>query len=482
MKILPFIRLHIMLLAIISVSMIIPLVCAIACNESAAAKAFALPFCVCFIAGIIFLIAGRKQKITLSARSGFAVVALCWITASFLGAVPFVLSGTIPSATDAFFESVSGFTTTGATVLSDVENLPRSINVWRTEMHWLGGMGIVALTVALFPVLGVGGFQLIKAETTGPEKGKITSKITDTAKILWFIYLGFTAVQTVFLMIAGMDFIDALSYSFSTLGTGGFATKNASIGAYNSAAVDWICTVFMLLAGVNFSLYYRLILGKGKELLHNTELKAYIGIVVTAVCIAAAAVLPQYKTLAQSLRYASFQVASFITTTGFSTADYAQWAPAAQMALFLLMFVGGCSGSTSGNIKVVRWVVLAKQMTNETNRMLHPHGVFSIRLNGRAGRKDIVYSVSAFIFLYLMLVLVTGIVAAFDGADLLTSFSTALTLVGNIGVGFGKTGSGGNFQVFSAAVKWWFCFAMIAGRLELYTMFVFFFPSFWKKR
>lgn len=482
MKILPFIRLHIILLAIISVSMIIPLVCAIAYNESAAAKAFALPFCVCFIAGIIFLIAGRKQKMTLSARSGFAVVALCWITASFLGAVPFVLSGTIPSVTDAFFESVSGFTTTGATILADVENLPRSINVWRTEMHWLGGMGIVALTVALFPVLGVGGFQLIKAETTGPEKGKITSKITDTAKILWFIYLGFTAAQTVFLMIAGMDFIDALSYSFSTLGTGGFATKNASIGAYNSAAVDWICTVFMLFAGISFSLYYRLILGKGKELLHNTELKAYIGIVAAAVCIVTAAVLPQYKTVVQSLRYASFQVASFITTTGFSTADYAQWAPAAQMVLFLLMFVGGCSGSTSGNIKVVRWVVLAKQMTNETNRMLHPHGVFSIRLNGRAGRKDIVYSVSAFIFLYLMLVLITAIIASFDGADLLTSFSTALTLVGNIGVGFGKIGSGGNFQFFSAAVKWWFCFAMIAGRLELYTMFVFFFPSFWKKR
>ena len=347
--------------------------------------------------------------------------------------------------------------------------------------HWLGGMGIVALTVALMPLLGVGGFQLIKAETTGPEKGKFTPKITVTAKILWFIYLAFTIIQTVLLMAAGMNFTDAVSHSFASLGTGGYSTRNASIGAYNSPAIDWICTVFMILGGVNFTLYYRAIQRNGKEIFENTELKAYLVIILISVLIVAISILPQYGNFLTSIRYSAFQVVSIITTTGFSTADFTKWAPPAQLVLFFLMFIGGCSGSTGGNIKVIRWVVLGKQMMNEIRRMLHPHGVFSIRLNGRAGRKDLVYSVSAFIFLYFMLVLVTTIVASFDGADIITSFTSSLAMVGNIGPGFGKVGPVENYGFFSPFTKWWFSFAMIAGRLELYTMLVFFMPVYWKK-
>ncbi|MFI3256836.1 MAG: TrkH family potassium uptake protein [Spirochaetales bacterium] len=479
--IIPFLRLISMLLMITSVTMFLPVGVAFATGEHEVISSFLIPILFCWVVGPIVLALTRHRVFKLTIRGGFGAVALSWIFASLIGAIPFMISGSIPSFDDALFESVSGFTTTGASILSNPEFLPRSINLWRSQMHWLGGMGIVALTVALLPLLGVGGFQLIKAETTGPEKGKITPKITMTAKILWFIYLGFTVIQTILLMFAGMDFIDAISHTFATLGTGGFSSRVASVGSYNAVSVDVICTVFMFLAGINFSLYYYLIIGNGKEVLHNTELKAYVGITAIAILGLTVFILPMYGSFTQALQYASFQAVSVMTTTGFVTADYSLWVPAAQMILFLLMFVGGCTGSTGGSIKVLRWVILAKQMKLEMKRMLHPHGVFSIQLNNRVGRKDVVYSVAAFIFLYFMMVLITGIVASLNGADLLTSFSASLALVGNIGPGFGDVGPTGNYAFFHPIAKYWFSFAMIAGRLELYTMVIFFTAMYWKK-
>jgi len=479
--IISLIRLISMLLMIIAFTMLLPIGTALALGEQAVLSSFIIPVVFCWVVGVILLVITRKHKFKLTHRSGFAAVALSWVFASILGAFPFILSGYIPSFVDAFFESVSGYTTTGASILTEIETLPRSISLWRSQMHWLGGMGIVALTVALLPILGVGGFQLIKAETAGLDKGKITPKITVTAKILWFIYLGFTVIQTILLMFAGMDFIDALSHTFATLGTGGFSSRNASVGAYNSVAIDWICTIFMLLAGINFSLYYRLIVGQGKDLFHNTELKAYLAILGIASVAIAIFIVPIYGSFVEAFRYAAFQVVSITTTTGFVTADYALWHPFAQMILFLLMFIGGCTGSTAGNIKVLRWVILAKQVKIEIKRMLHPHGVFSIQLNNRAGRKDIVYSVAAFVFLYLVVVAITALVAALDGADILTSITASITLVGGIGPGFGDVGPVGNYAFFSPAAKYWFCFAMIAGRLELYTMLIFFTRAYWKK-
>lgn len=470
-----------LLLLIVSATFLIPISVALYFNEAVALKAFLFPMLSTWIVAIIFLLIFRKHKISLTIRGTYAVTALSWISASFLGCWPLFLSGAIPSFTDAFFESVSGFTTTGATILNDVECLPISINLWRCQMHWLGGMGIVALTVALLPLLGVGGFQLIKAETTGPEKSKMTAKITSTAKILWFIYLGFTVLELICLLIAKMNFIDALSYAFATLGTGGFATKNASIGAYNSPAIEWIITIFMILAGINFSLYFYLLTGKLSLIKKNTEFKAYCGILIVAVSIISISIFKQYGSVSETIRTAAFQTASIISTTGFATADFETWVPSAQLVLFFLMFVGGCSGSTSGGVKVIRWVILGKQMNNEVNHLLHPHGIFRIRLNGDVGRKDVIFNVAAFLFLYFMLVVVTTFVSAFSGVDILTSFTASLSMIGNIGPGFGNIGPTENFSFFADGVKWWFSFAMIAGRLELYTMLLFLFPNFWEK-
>lgn len=474
-------RLITIILSIISITMVIPVGVALYYGEFHVISGFAIPGIICIFFAILFFFITRKKNFHLSSRAGFGAVALSWIFASLLGAMPFFITGYSPSFADAFFESASGFTTTGATIFSDVESLPRSINLWRSQMHWLGGMGIVALTVALLPLLGVGGFQLIKAETTGPEKGKITPKITVTAKILWFIYLGFTILQTVLLLFAGMDFVDALSHSFATLGTGGFSTRNASISSYNSALIDWICTIFMFLGGVNFSLYYHLIVRHGSEIKDNTELKAYIIIFLIASLGITVCVIPQYGSFVNALRHGAFQVASIMTTTGFYTADYTQWPQFAQIIIFALMLIGGCSGSTAGGVKVIRWVILGKQMGNEMRRMIHPHGIFSIQINKRVGRKDIVYNVAAFMFLYSVLVLITTLVASLNNIDLLSSLTASLALVGNIGPGFGAVGPVQNFVFFNDVSKYWFSFVMIAGRLELYTMLIFFMPSFWKK-
>ena len=479
--ILSIIRIIGILLALISLTMTIPVSAALVYGEYAVIPAFLIPMAICIFAETVLFFVTRRSVFKLNTRSGFVVVAVSWLSTCLFGASPFLISGCIPAFSDALFESVSGFTTTGATVLPAVEHLPRSINLWRMQMHWLGGMGIVALTVALLPVLGVGGFQLIKAETTGPEKGKITPKITVTAKILWFIYIALTAVQTLLLVIAGMDFFDALGHSFATVGTGGFSSRNASIGSYQSPGIEWICTLFMFLAGINFSLYYRVLVGRGIEFLQNTELKVYTAIVIISSLIIVPFIMPLYGSFGAALRNASFHVASIISTTGFSTTDYAQWHPIAQSVLFMLLFIGGCAGSTAGGIKVIRWIIMAKQMGIEVKRLLHPHGVFSMHLNQRPGREDVVYNVAAFMFLYFFMLMLTAFAAAADGADLMTSLTASLALVGNVGPGFGRVGPAENFGFFSAAAKYWFSFAMLAGRLELYTMLVFFMPTFWKK-
>lgn len=476
-----FIKIISLLLLIISSTLIIPILVAILYKEFHCVKAFLIPMLVTITISLFCLMLLRKTKVNLSIRSNFAITAGCWIFGSILGAFPLLLSGCYTTFIDAFFESVSGFTTTGATVLSDVESLPKSINLWRCQMHWLGGMGIVALTVALLPLLGVGGFQLIKAETTGPEKSKVTAKITMTAKILWFIYLGLTVLEVVCLLFAGMELLDAVCYSFSTLGTGGFATKNTSVAYYNSPVIEWIICIFMILAGVNFSLYFYLLTGKVRDFFRNTEFKAYIGIIFTSIVLITIFILPQTGNLKDAIRLASFQTATIMTTTGFATVDYELWAYSAQLVLFFLMFVGGCSGSTGGGIKVIRWVILGKQMHNEVRHMLHPHGVFRIRLNGEVGRKDVIFNVSAFFFLYFILLVSTTFVVSVSGVDIITSLTTALSTVGNIGPGFGLIGPTENMGFFPDAIKLWLCFAMIAGRLELYTLLIFLFSDYWKK-
>ncbi len=475
------IRIASVVIGIIGATYSIPIAVALFCGETEVIQSFLVPMLASVVIAFVCVFLGRGKKTRLSTRGAFSVVAVSWLSACFFGSIPLYASGAIPNFTNAVFESVSGFTTTGGTILSDAECLPRSINLWRCQMHWLGGMGIVALTVALLPLLGVGGFQMIKAETTGPEKGKLTPKITNTAKLLWFMYFGFTVVQTVLLMIAGMDFVDALSHSFSTLGTGGFSSKNASIGAYQSASIDIICTVFMFFAGVNFSLYYYILTGKVQDALRDSELRVYVGIVVLESLAIAFFESSTYGGFFSSLRYSSFQVLSVMSTTGYATADYTLWSPASQMLIFFLFFSGGCSGSTAGGVKVIRWTILAKQFHNEVQRMIHPHGVFTVRLNQKAGRKDVVFNVAAFIFIYIMMVLITTFITTLFGIDLFTSFTGALSMMGNVGPAFNKLGPSCNYGFLPDAVKWLYSFVMLAGRLEIYTMIIYFFPLYWKR-
>ncbi len=481
MTLFSFLRIEFSILGIIAATFVFPVAAALYYKEYNVLPAFLVPMACAIFLALVFFVAGRKKKIALSTRGAFFVVAFAWIFAGAFGSLPFYFSRAIPNYIDALWESVSGFTTTGATILSEVEHLPKSINLWRTETHWLGGMGIVALTVALFPLLGVGGFQLIKAETTGPEKGKFTPKITNTAKALWTIYILFTCLELVLLKIAGMSFYDALLHSFSTVGTGGFSNRNASIGAYNSVAIDAICTVFMFLAGVNFTLYFYLLTGKFQDIRENTEFKVYVALIFVFVLGITFANLQHYGGFLKSLRFSSFQTATIISTTGFATADYTFWPPLAQAFIFFLFFTGGCSGSTSGGVKIIRWVVFAKQANNEFLKTLHPHGVFSIRLNNRAGRKDIVFNVAAFMTLYLLLLVVTTLFGAAANLDLGTAFTGALSMVGNVGPAYGLLGPSCNYGFLPVALKGWYMFAMLAGRLELYTMIIFFFPEFYKK-
>jgi trk system potassium uptake protein TrkH len=412
---------------------------------------------------------------------GFLLVFLAWIAVCLAGALPYYCSGYIAGFTDAVFESVSGFTTTGATVLHDVEALPRPLLFWRALTHWLGGMGIVVLTVALLPLLGAGGFQLVKAEAPGPEKEKITPRITLTARILWLLYIALTAIQALLLFCFGMDWFDAIVHAFSTMATGGFSSRNDSLAYYQSPAIEWVCAVFMLLAGFNFSLIWQLLRGNFRELARNSEARAYGLLTLTAALIVAIAIIPQSDSVEAALRQSVFNVASILTTTGLFNENYLAWPALAQGALFFLMFSGGCSGSTSGGVKIIRYVILAKQTGNEMKKIVYPKGVFNIQLDGKSGKKDVVYGVAGFVFLYFLLLVAIALLVSSCGEDVFTSFNTALVCLGNIGLGFGKLGPFAAFPGFPPYVKWGLSLAMILGRLELWTVMVFFTRDFWRK-
>ena len=480
MSLFKFFRLIFTILAIVGIAFLFPVITALVCKEYSVLPAFLIPMGVNIVLGAFAFFREKKYAFKFSTRDVFIFVALSWIAICISGSVPLFLSGAIKNPVDAIFEGVSGFTTTGSTILSEVESLPRSINLWRCEMHWLGGMGIIALTVALLPLLGVGGFNLIKAESTGPDKGKITPKMANTAEVLWFLYLALTIIHAIALKICGMDFIDSISYAFSTLGTGGFATRNASIASYNSLSIEIICTVFMFLSGINFSLYFYLLTRKFDEVKKNSELKGYVLIFCGTAILIAIFLIPYYGSFASALRYSFFQVGAIMTTSGYATADYLLWPSAAQFLLFLLFFTGGSAGSTSGGFKVIRWIILAKQAKNEMLRMLHPQGIFSVRINGKAGRKDLIYNVAAFTFVYFALVIVTTFFSAISGLDILTSFTASLSMVGNVGPAFGELGPTANYGFLHPALKLWYCFAMIAGRLEIYNLIIFFLPEYWK--
>ncbi|MDR2176583.1 MAG: TrkH family potassium uptake protein [Treponema sp.] len=480
MKIFMFFRILFFLLGILALIMLPSLMMALAFKESAMIRAFVLPMILALAAAIPALFSRKKTPLRFSARNGFFLVTLTWFLISLMGAIPYYLAGTGLSFTNAFFESTCGFATTGGTTISDIEALPRSLLFWRAMTHWFGGMGIILLTVALMPLFGVGGFQLIKAETPGPEKEKITPKITATAKILWLVYGGLTAALIGLYLLGGMNWFDALCHAFVVIASGGVSTKNAGMRFYNSGFIDGITTVFMLLAGINFNLYYRLIRGKIREVGCNSEFRAYIIIFISAAGIIALTLVPVYGSVGSALRYAAYQAASILSTTGSAITDYETWPALARTILFGLMFIGGCSSSTAGGIKVVRLLVLFKQAGNELRRIISPRGIFSVRLNRKVGRKDVVYGVAGFIFLYMMVVTIVTLITAASGTDIFSSFCAALAVTGNVGIGFGAIGPSANYGAFPDYIKWLFSFVMIAGRLELWTVIILFSPEYWR--
>jgi trk system potassium uptake protein TrkH len=479
-------RVLVFLLGIVALTMIFPLVLALVYGEGEMVRAFGFSMAAALAAFLPAALCTRKRQVRFSTADGFLLVFLAWVFSCLLGAVPYYLSGYIGSVTDAVFESVSGFTTTGATVFTNVDALPRSLLFWRAMTHWLGGMGIVVLTVALLPLLGAGAFQmnaaqLFQAESTGPESDKITPRITGTAKMLWLCYMILTILQTLLLAAGGMGWFDATIHAFSTMATGGFSSRNASIAAYNSPWIDWVCTVFMILAGLNFTLFFQLLRGKYRNILANSEARAYGGIILVSVIIITGAILPQSPSPGTAIRQAFFQTASILTTTGLVSADYRLWPPLAQGVLFFLMFIGGCSGSTAGGIKVIRFVALVKQTGNEMKKIIYPKGVFNIQLNGRSGKKEVIYGVAGFVFLYFVCLFAAALLVSTAGMDIFSSLNTALICLGNIGLGLGTVGPFSSLSTFPAYVKWGLAFTMILGRLELWTAVVFFTRDYWRR-
>jgi len=423
-----------------------------------------------------------KRKRDVRAREGFAIVTLSWTLFSLFGCLPFLISGGIPSLTNAFFETMSGFTTTGATILTDIEALPHGLLFWRSLTHWMGGRGIIVLSVAILPFLGVGGMQLFKAEAPGPAPDKLTPRVTETAKILWGVYVLISALETILLMLGGMSLFEALCHTFGTMATGGFSTKNASIGAYNSAYIQYVIIFFMLLAGTNFSLHYRFLKKDVGSYFRNREFRFFIGLIGGATLfIGIDTLMNHFHHWETAFRNTLFQVVSILTTTGYGTADFEQWSFSSQFVLFLFMFIGGCAGSTGGGMKIIRLYVLIQFVRSEVKRLLHPSAVIPVRVGNQVIPREIVTHVIGFLALMSGLFILGVLLMTLLGLDLVSAFGAVAATLGNIGPGLGSVGPTDNYAHIPILGKWILTFFMLAGRLEIYTVLILLAPSFWKK-
>lgn len=436
------------------------------------------------VLGAIFFIFGRKrpENKVIYAKEGLVIVGLVWILWSLFGALPFVLTGSIPSYVDAFFETVSGFTTTGSTILTDIEALPKGVAFWRSLTHWIGGMGVLVFVMMLTSLDDEHSMHLMRAEVPGPEADKLVPKARATARILYLMYFVLTAAEVVFLMFGGMSFYDALLHSFSTAGTGGFSNRNASVAYYDSAYIDGVITVFMILFGVNFNLYFLIRLKNWKDALKNEELHAYLGIIAGAVAIVTVNILGIYGNIVHAFRYASFQVASVITTTGFCTADFNLWPELSKVVLLGIMVIGACAGSTGGGIKVSRFLILVKSIKQEVRRMLHPKAVTIVKINGKRVGNDTIRSVYIYFISYILVMMVSILLVSINNFDFATTFSSVLTTLNNVGPGISMVGPVENFHMFSPLSKLVFCMDMLLGRLEIFPYLLLMSPELWRRR
>ena len=444
--------------------------------------AFIIAAIICFVVGgLLFRFCKSPKELTV--REGFAVVTFGWTVFAIFGALPYLISGAITSPLDAIFETMSGFTTTGSTILTEIEAMPQSLLFWRALTHWLGGMGIIVLSLAILPMLGVGGMQLFKAEVPGPTADRLKPRIQDTAKMLWGVYVLLTAVETLLLMFGGMGFFDALCHSFATLATGGFSTQNTSIAAYDSSYIDGVVTLFMILAGINFALHFQVLRGKAREFFQSEELRVYLGIILISTVVVmyfnwSGGVYHQFG---QNLRFSIFQVSSIMTTTGFGTADFELWPVVAQYILLLLMFIGGCAGSTGGGMKVARILLLFKHAQVQVFRLIHPRAIRLVKLGNRPVDKEVLQAILGFFAVFIGIFVVGSLLVAATGMDIVSAASAVLACLSNIGPGLGSVGPVDNFAHVPAFGKTVLIVCMLMGRLELFTVLVLFFPSFWHK-
>lgn len=431
---------------------------------------------------LLNLLFRRNQKKELSNREGFAIVALGWLSATFFGSLPYLFTGAIPNFTDAWFETTSGFTTTGSTILTDIEKHSHAILFWRSLTQWMGGMGIIVLSLAILPFLGIGGMQLYKAEVPGPTADKLRPRISQTARILWEVYLILSGMEALLLFLGGMNIFEALCHTFSTMATGGFSPKNASIEFYRSPFIEYVITIFMFLAGANFSLHYRVLKGNLSSLWQDEEFCFYTYLVLISTFIISLILWKNFSVnFLEAFRLSIFQVVSILTTTGFSTADFEKWSVAAQYLLLFLMFIGGCAGSTGGAIKCIRIYILIKQGLKELRQIIHPHAVIPVKLGGKIISPDTLSGIWALFFLYLIIFILASFSLALMGIDLLTSASAVAATLGNVGPGLGTVGPTENYAHLPAAAKWILTICMLFGRLEIYTLLILFIPEFWRK-
>lgn len=469
------------LLVILACLMLPSLLVSYLYSEAEAVSAFLFSILPMLLLGIIINYAVKADFSHLKVRDGFAIVALCWTLSSLFGSAPFILSGYIPNFADAFFETVSGFTTTGSSILTDIEALPKGILFWRSFTHWIGGMGILVLAIALLPMLGINGQRIAKAETTGPIFGKLTPRISESSKILYLIYFGMTILEILLLLPGDMDLYDAMINTFGSVGTGGYSNYNTSIAHYDNAYYEMVITAFMLLAGINFTLYYYILKGRWKEFFADSELRLYLFIVAASMLLIALNLWfsDTYDSFGESVRFSLFQSASIITTTGFATADFDLWPSFSKMILFILMFIGGCSSATSGGIKVIRILLLFKLIKRGIGIRLHPRAVIAIKVNERPISSDTLSAVVNFVFLYMGIFFVGTLLLSLENYDLITTASAVAACLGNIGPGFNLVGPVMNYSLFSDLSTFMLAILMLAGRLELFTIILLFTRQFW---
>lgn len=443
-----------------------------------------IPFLIAILisAGLGFILSRKENyKNQIGAKDGLAIVSLGWVMASIIGAIPLYLSDSTPTYIDAFFEIVSGLTTTGATVISDVESLPQGVIFWRSLTHWIGGMGILVFTVALLPALGIGGFQIYKAESPGPVAGKIAPRIKDTAKILYKTYTIITLCLVILLLIGKMSLFESLIYTFGTVGTGGYSNKNNSLAFYDSSYIHWVIGIFMVLSGINFSLYYSLYKKRFKEVFKDGELRLYLGMIFGAtLAIAINLLLTSYSDFGVAIRDSFFQVSSLMTTTGFSTVDFDLWPNFSKGILLLVMFIGGSAGSTAGGTKVIRILVMLKLIKREITKIFHPRAVISLKDNDKVISDDTVINISSYFALYFLIFIISTLLVSLEGIDLVSAGSSVLATLNNVGPGLGFVGPTRTFGEFHQITKLLFSVLMLLGRLELFTIIALFAPKHWR--